>query len=332
MTLRRCLAGLALLPSLLFADPITGRIAAANLTCGRHPSYAAAADPEGAGARILQALAPDIVLIQEFNTDIPIDQWVADTFGDEFVYYCEDDADIPNGIVSRYPITESGEWDDPTQTTRDFAWARIELPNNRALWAISVHLYGQKSTVRVAEARQLIQLVAENIPPGDLVVLGGDFNTPAANSPSIGVLAESFVTGDPQPVDQAGDPDTNSKRSKPYDRVLPGHELAAMEVPIPVGEMEFPHGLVFDSRVFDPLPPPVRPDDSAVFQMQHMAVIRAFQIPAAPESSPRRSPLTRATRDTPRAATPGRPASSGPAIPSPRASALPSGSRRSPGA
>lgn len=283
MTLRSCLTAIALFPTLLLADPVTVRIAAANLTCGRHPSYAPASHPEGAGARILQALAPDIVLIQEFNTDIPIDQWVADTFGPDFDFYCEDDADIPNGIISRYPITESGEWDDPTQTTRDFAWARIALPNGRALWAISVHLYGQKSEIRVAEARELIRLVAENIPPDDLVVLGGDFNTPAPNSPSIGVLAESFSTDGPQPTDESGDPDTNAKRSKPYDRVLPDNDLAVMEVPLPVGGKDFPHGLVFDSRVFTPLPPPVRPGDSAAFQMQHMAVIRAFQIPSTPE-------------------------------------------------
>lgn len=283
MTLRRCLAALAIFPSLLLADPVTVRVAAANLTCGRHPSYAPASDPEGAGARILQALAPDIVLIQEFNTDVPIDQWVTDTFGPDFVFYREDDADIPNGVVSRYPITESGEWDDPTQSTRDFAWARIALPNHRFLWAISVHLYGQKSEVRVEEARELIRLVAENIPPDDLVVLGGDFNTPAPNSPSIGVLAESFATNGPQPADQSGDDDTNAKRTKPYDRVLPSRGLAAMEVPVSVGTQDFPHGLVFDSRVFEPLPAPARRDDSAAFQMQHMAVIRAFQIPSLPE-------------------------------------------------
>ncbi len=283
MILRRCLAVFAIFPTVLFADSVTVRIAAANLTCGRHPSYAEAADPEGAGARILQALAPDVVLIQEFNTDVPIDEWVADTFGDGFVFYQEDDADIPNGIVSRFPIVESGEWDDPTQTTRDFAWAKIALPNDRFLWAISVHLYGQKSDIRVEEASELIRLIAEKIPPDDLVVLGGDFNTPAPNSPSIGVLAASFATDDPQPADEAGDQDTNAKRSKPYDRVLPSHELAEMEVPVSVGEKSFPHGLVFDSRVFKPLPSPVRQDDSAAFQMQHMAVIRAFEIPGPTE-------------------------------------------------
>jgi hypothetical protein len=43
----------------------------------------------------------------------------------------------------------------------------------------------------------------------------------------------------------------------------------------------FPHGLVFDSRVFEPLDrvPPVQRGDSGLRFMQHMAVVRDFRIP-----------------------------------------------------
>ena len=101
-------------------------------------------NPEGAGARILKGLKPDVVLMQEFNTSMPARQWVNATFGEDFSFFIEAEAQIPNGIVSRFPIVESGEWKDATQTNRDFAWAKIALPNGKFLWAVSVHLYSKK--------------------------------------------------------------------------------------------------------------------------------------------------------------------------------------------
>ncbi len=266
------------------AEVVEVRVVASNLTSGRYQTYALAADPEGAGARILRFLEPDIALMQEFNSEVPTAEWVRDTFGEEFEFSREEGEGIPNGIVSRYPIVESGEWDDPTQTNRDFAWAKIALPNGRMLWAISVHLYSQKSVVRVEESEELVRRFLADIPPEDLVVLGGDFNTASRNSPAIEVLGEVFATDGDLPVDQAGDGDTNARREKLYDWVLPEKELAGFEVPVTVGGEEFPHGLVFDSRVFAPLGEPVRRGDSERFQMQHMAVVREYAIPAlAPE-------------------------------------------------
>jgi hypothetical protein len=57
--------------------------------------------------------------------------------------------------------------------------------------------------------------------------------------------------------------------------------LQVAEVPVRVAEREFAHGLVFDSRVFEPLAklPPVQRGDSGVPFMQHMAVVRDFRIP-----------------------------------------------------
>ena len=39
---------------------------------------------------------------------------------------------IPNGIISRFPIIESGSWDDPVLNNREFAWAHLRLPEKRA--------------------------------------------------------------------------------------------------------------------------------------------------------------------------------------------------------
>ncbi len=266
-----------------FAEMLHVRVAASNLTSGRYQTYALAAEAEGAGARILQFLRPDVALMQEFTTDVPIGEWVRDTFGEDFEFSREEEDGnnaIPNGVVSRFPIVDSGEWEDETQTNRDFAWAKIALPNGRTLWAISVHLYSQRSDVRVEQAEELVRRVLADIPTEDLVVLGGDFNTMARNSPAAQVLGEFFVTDEPQPVDQAGDGDTNAKREKTYDWVVAEEELALLEVPVSVGGEEFPHGLVFDTRVFEPLGKPVRRGDSERFQMQHMGVIREYAIPS----------------------------------------------------
>ena len=41
----------------------------------------------------------------------------------------------------------------------------------------------------------------------------------------------------------------------------------------------YEHGLVFDTRVFQPLPEGVQRRDSGADQMQHMAVVKDFRIP-----------------------------------------------------
>ena len=49
--------------------------------------------------------------------------------------------DIPNGIISRYPIVASGSWVDTVQSqpNRGFAWAQIALPGTNDLYVVSVH-------------------------------------------------------------------------------------------------------------------------------------------------------------------------------------------------
>jgi endonuclease/exonuclease/phosphatase family metal-dependent hydrolase len=257
------------------------RIVAANLTSGNGQNY----DP-GHGNRILQGLKPDIVLVQEFNylnnTAADFRAWVDANFGTTFYYTREPSpGQIPNGIVSRYPILASGEWEDTNVSNRDFSWARIDIPGDKDLWAISVHLLTTSSGNRNAEASQILNYIAaQGVPAADYVVLGGDFNTDSRTEACINTLSSYFVTSGPYPVDQSNNGNTNSGRNKPYDWVLADTELHAVKTSVVLGANTFTNGLVFDSRVYSPLPSPVLAGDSAASNMQHMAVVRDFLIPA----------------------------------------------------
>ena len=80
--------------------------------------------------RIFQGLKPDLVAIQEFNysnnTPAQIRSSIDTAFGTNFNYYRESGAgyDIPNGIISRFPILTNATWDDPQIPNRGFAFHR----------------------------------------------------------------------------------------------------------------------------------------------------------------------------------------------------------------
>ncbi len=282
--IKRGIGACLLTVSLAMGAPVNVRVVASNLTSGNYQSYAPDngnhSNPEGAGARILKGLKPDVVLMQEFNTSVPARQWVNATFGDNYSFFIEADAQIPNGIVSRFPIAESGEWHDATQTNRDFAWAKIALPNGKFLWAVSVHLYSKKPEVRVQEAKALLADFRAKIPHADLLALGGDFNTKGKDEACVRELGRMLDHGG-EPADAGGNINTNAPRNKPYDWVLADEDLAACAVPVRIGAKEFSKGLVFDTRVFQPLTDvsPAQPGDSAAPNMQHMAVVRDFLVP-----------------------------------------------------
>jgi hypothetical protein len=98
-----------------------------------------------AGSRIIKGVNPDIALIQEANTgkqrgndEALWKAWVADTFSGNTYAYRESGLGIPNAIVSRFPIKEAGEWEDPLTGDRDFAFARIVVGGREMLF-VSVH-------------------------------------------------------------------------------------------------------------------------------------------------------------------------------------------------
>jgi hypothetical protein len=131
------------------------------------------------GIRIFQGMHPDVVMIQEFNygnnSDTAIRQFVNTAFGPSFSYYREVGAQIPNGVISRWPIIAAGEWDDTQVDNRDFAWARIDVPGPKDLWVVSVHLLTSSASVRNTEAANLVSLINANVPAGDYLAIGGDF-------------------------------------------------------------------------------------------------------------------------------------------------------------
>jgi endonuclease/exonuclease/phosphatase family metal-dependent hydrolase len=260
------------------------RVVAANVSSGKKQSY----DP-GHGKRILQGLKPDIVLIQEFNIGnngvADVKAFVAETFGADFTFYREvgpAGSAIPNGVISRFPILASGSWDDSLSNNREFAWARIDVPGDKDLWAVSLHLLTSKSSARAKQIKQIAQYIQDNVPTGDLLVVGGDLNTNTVSEASLkgfnGVLVRKQ-----QPADQSGNGDTNAPRNKPYDRLFADDDLHGLAVPVKIGAQSFTHGLVFDSRVYTPLADvaPVLKNDSDAESMQHMAVVRDFALPVS---------------------------------------------------
>jgi len=259
------------------------RVMAANTTSGNNQSY------EAAGIRIFQGLKPDVVAIQEFKYNASsasneLRQLVNTAFGTNFHFYCEPSGNIPNGVVSRWPILAAGSWDDPFVNDRGFAWARIDLPGSNDLYIVSVHLYGSGSTGdRNVEAAIIKAHVQTNFPAGAWVVIGGDMNTDTRSEAAIGTF-ETFLSDSPIPDDNGlptPNQNTSEPRSKPYDYVLPSFSLANHLTPVVLASHTLTNGLVFDSAAYKPLSDvaPVLIGDSHVSGMQHMAVVKDFLIP-----------------------------------------------------
>ena len=110
------------------------------------------------------------------------------------------------------------------------------------------------------------------------MVVAGDLNTDTRNETALTTF-RTFL-GDAIPTDQAGDPDTNLSRAKPYDYVLASFSLASNQTATVIGTNRFTNGLVFDSRVRPLLfaPSVVFTNDSSAVNMQHMAVVKDFRI------------------------------------------------------
>lgn len=283
------------------------RLMAANLTAGNNQNYNVPSGDvaPGPGIRLMQGAQPDIVMVQEFrygaDNAAAMQQMTNLVLGNGASFHREvidSPGDIPNGIMSRFPILATGEWQDSRITNRDYAWARIDIPGPKDLWAISVH-FSTTATNRPIEGAEVVSNVMSMIPAGDFVVLGGDLNTDDVMEPVFTTLAQTFSVT-PWPTDQFGNPGTNTNRlitlsdggldpmrNKPYDWVMPSPNLASLEVPVfitdGVNTLNLPNGLIIDTRVFDAgnigLISPALLGDSAALNMQHMGVIRDFDIP-----------------------------------------------------
>ena len=279
---------------------VTLRVVAANLTSGSNQRY------ESPGLNILKGLKADIVALQEFNvsnsfginTTPALSNLVATTFGTNFVYYRESGYSIPNGIISRYPMLASGSWVDSDTGVNDrgFAWARIDVPDTNDLYVVSVHLKASSGSAnevrRAAQAAELKALIRTNFPPTAWVIVAGDMNIYDQSETAAATFA-TFLSDTPVPADQNGDIDTNASRAERYDRVLLSFSMTNLLVSVVMPSRTYTSGLVFDSRVYTSLTdvPPVAFGDSAVSNMQHMAVVRDFRIPLATANPPALPPV-----------------------------------------
>ena len=277
--MRRCLPILICLLAVVLgagATPpkwATFTIATANLSDNTSQAYGAA------GIRILQALQPDVLAIQEYNYKLGTSKDLAQRlFGPDFHFAREKGgARLPNGVMSRYPIVAFGQWEDPYVGNRSFFWATVQIPGPKPLHVVSVHLVQNHSERRLPEARHLLELIRKQFPEGDYVALCGDFNVATRDSAALAALTNWFDDS-AQPVDQAGNKNTNASRNRPYDYVLPNPALAPYHAPTVLGGQRFPAGLVFDSRLWNPPPPPAQREDTGR-AMQHLPVLKTFRLP-----------------------------------------------------
>ena len=280
----------ALLLSLPLLSPsatMPVKIMAANLSSGSDQAY------EDPGIRIIKGLYPDVVLIQEFNYESGTRRELVDAmFAPEYYYYyvqTSSAGDIPNGIISRWPFLSTGYWNDPEVSNREFAWAKIDLPGDHVLQVVSVHLLTDSSTVRNSEATALKGYVEANFDTDEFIVVGGDLNTTSPTESCITTFATFLSPTTHRPVDQKGDDDTNASREKPYDWVMENSVLQSYFTATTCLTHSFAHGLVYDSRITSPysmLPSPILSTDSDAPEMQHMGVIKTFNVPVDPSPTP----------------------------------------------
>lgn len=281
----RFLLGAVLISALLPASNaeiqrVKIRIVAGNLTSGNHSSY-----DRGEGIRLFRGLKPDVALVQEMNfngnSQADMQAFVEKAFGTGFRIWREPNRPKPNAVVSRWPIVASGVWEDSAAPDREFVWARINIPGPVDLWVLSVHLLTNDGK-RPAEARELVAFIRKFVPAEAYLVVGGDLNTDTMRDRAFDALDDVITIPDMLPADGKGRTGTNASRRKPYDHVLANGPLHKLSTPVVIGSSKYPNGLVLDSRVYRPLSEvaPVQAGDSAAPQMQHMAVVRDFLVPA----------------------------------------------------
>ena len=280
-----------------YTEPYDGdtfelRIVAGNVTSGNKQSY----DP-GDGIRILQALKPDIVLVQEMNygnnSSSDYKNFAQKIVGTNYYAVDSSDYQIPNGVLSRYPITSHGYWVDPNISNRALLWAVVDIPGEKDIFAVSVHLHTSPASDQVTAALVIVDEIAKlksSKPDKYYYVVGGDFNGATSVSSSGFGKNNTFYVSGPHPVDENGDEETNANRNKHYDYVLADYPLHEFQVPTVYYSSKdltktksYENGLVFDTRVYsqsvlDEYFSPAQTSDSSASQMQHMAVVKDFLI------------------------------------------------------
>jgi endonuclease/exonuclease/phosphatase family metal-dependent hydrolase len=272
-----------------FSEDINIRIVAGNLSSSSLQNF-----DLGHGIRLLQALLPDIVLVQEMNY-LSNSSTNYRAFSNSIIgnnYFAVDNAgfQIPNGVISRWPILESGYWDDPSITNRELLWAVIDLPGLMDLFVISVHLHTSPVTDQIAASQIIINEVKAHQlshPDKYYYIVGGDFNGPSTVSTDGFGMDDTFAIETPFPVDDNGNYYTNAPRSSHYDYILVDPTMSEFQIPVVFQsnlsgpERTYMDGFVFDTRTFtqeklNEYFPPALTTDSQAIGMQHMAVVKDY--------------------------------------------------------
>ncbi len=290
------------------------RAVAGNISTTNNQNY-----DHGEGIKIFQGLKANVIMIQEFNyknnSSADYREMVEAIFQDPGClnvrcYYVagsdENSHNIPNGIISRFPIIDSGYWPHSSLPDRDMDWAILDIPGNKDLFVVSVHLHTGGGSTQKEEAQVVAKKIAkikEDYPDKYYYLVGGDFNGDSAVSDSgfgkyQGVrIFTTSTDNNARPVGEDGSYGTNAKRSKPYDWVLSSPDLTQLQVSSDFCNQNdtndckrYSHGLIMDTRDFtqnelDKYFSPtsfngysLETDDSQGNNMQHMAIIRDFVI------------------------------------------------------
>ncbi len=258
---------------------------ASNLTSGNFQSY----DP-GHGTRLMQGVKPDIVLIQEFdygdNSATTLQNYVTSTFGASFTYFRESEGsdNIPNGVISRWPIIAAGEWADTYVPDRDYVWARIDIPGPKDLWVVSLHLLERRRFRRPQQRGE----TAGEPDPGEHPRRGlpGHRWRPQHRQPRRVLRLHASPRWCRPPARTRWTRTTGRAPTPAGPSRTTGSSSMAIcartREPPSSAAAPTPTGLVLDSRVYTPLSEiaPAQSGDSGATNMQHMGVIKDFLVPA----------------------------------------------------
>ncbi len=121
-------------------------------------------------------------------------------------------------------------------------------------------------------------------------------NTPSRGASAINTFKSSPIplSDSHQPKDQSGNDNTSGNRNKPYDWVFPNTALNNCHTTTIIDGHSFYDGLVYDSQVISPYtmrPTPILPGDSGADSMQHMAVVKDFNIPTGEGETTNSAPV-----------------------------------------
>jgi endonuclease/exonuclease/phosphatase family metal-dependent hydrolase len=188
-------------------------------------------------ARVLQVLNADIqivievenrIVLQKFHDDILYKQFLQPNgqTGYEYIYVIDgnDERGIDVGIMSKYEVLslnshihEKTEYNGEIVPLfgRDCLEVDVKLPNGKILHLLINHLKSMGYNVpgdflsnhrRLAQARRVAEIIQKYDLKKDLVVVGGDFNSPPT-SPSLAPLLSNphlFNVNETLPEDQRG--------------------------------------------------------------------------------------------------------------------------------